>query len=93
MQRKLIFSNWGQWTHGTDKTDTDALPDSLARHGQLKAFMGWDGFMVWDQDVHIVDLCRAYMHRVQQESCGQCFPCRLGTALMADTLDRICNGQ
>lgn len=93
MQRKLIFSNWGQWTHGTDKTDTDALPDSLARHGQLKAFMGWDGFMVWDQDVHVVDLCRAYMHRVQQESCGQCFPCRLGTALMADTLDRICNGQ
>ncbi|MBS3779216.1 MAG: FAD-dependent oxidoreductase [Desulfovermiculus sp.] len=93
MQRTLIFSNWGHWTHGEDKTDTAALPASLRNQGPIKAFMGWDGFMIWDEDVHIVDMCRAYMQRVQQESCGQCFPCRLGTALMADILERICNGQ
>jgi formate dehydrogenase beta subunit len=93
MQRNLIFSNWGQWTRGENKTDSADLPNSLENHGPLKAFMGWDGFMIWDQDVHIVDMCRAYMQRVKQESCGQCFPCRLGTALMADILERICNGQ
>jgi formate dehydrogenase beta subunit len=93
MQRNLIFSNWGQWTRGENKTDQADLPDFLENHGPLKAFMGWDGFMIWDQDVHIVDMCRAYMQRVKQESCGQCFPCRLGTALMSDILERICNGQ
>ncbi|MDZ7762657.1 MAG: FAD-dependent oxidoreductase [Desulfovermiculus sp.] len=93
MQRTLIFSNWGHWTHGEGKTDTAALPDSLGNHGPIKAFMGWDGFMIWEEDVQIVDMCRAYMQRIQQESCGQCFPCRLGTALMADILERICNGQ
>ncbi|WP_027369636.1 FAD-dependent oxidoreductase [Desulfovermiculus halophilus] len=93
MQRNLIFSNWGQWTRGSEKTDHSDLPQSLNRHGPLKAFMGWDGFMVWEEDVHVVDMCRAYMQRVQQESCGQCFPCRLGTALMADILERICSGN
>ena len=93
MQRTLIFSNWGHWTHGEDKTDTAKLPVTLGNYGPIKAFMGWDGFMVWDEDVHIVDMCRAYMQKVHQESCGRCFPCRLGTALMADILERICQGQ
>ena len=93
MQRNLIFSNWGHWTHGEKPTDPADLPDSFYSRGPLKAFMGWDGLIVWDDDVHIVDMCRAYMQRVKQESCGQCFPCRLGTALIADILDRICSGQ
>ena len=93
MQRKVIFSNWGQWTRGAEKIDVTAIPDSLGNQGQLKAFMGWDGFLVWEDDFHIVDMCRAYMQRVQQESCGQCFPCRLGTALIADILERICAGH
>jgi formate dehydrogenase beta subunit len=55
--------------------------------------MGWDGFAVRDGGVNIVAMCRAYMHAVQKESCGKCFPCRVGTKVIAEILDRIAAGN
>ena len=55
--------------------------------------MGWDGLIVQDESVDVVDLTREFAARVKAESCGQCFPCRMGTERMADILDRICAGR
>ena len=41
----------------------------------------------------MVDLTREFAARAKAESCGQCFPCRMGTERMADILDRICAGR
>jgi len=41
----------------------------------------------------MVDLIRAYIEAVQDESCGKCTPCRVGTRIMATILNRIANGQ
>jgi NADH:ubiquinone oxidoreductase subunit F (NADH-binding) len=64
--------------------------ESLASVGSM---MGSGGFVVMDEDTCMVDIARFFMEFVQEESCGKCVPCRVGTRKMYDILDRICNGQ
>ncbi len=59
----------------------------------LGAIMGSGGLVVTDENTCMVDLARYFMNFVQQESCGQCLPCRWGTQVMLETLTRICDGQ
>jgi NADH-quinone oxidoreductase subunit F len=70
--------------------DTPIDYDSLT---SLGAIMGSGGLVVTDETTCMVDLARYFMKFVQQESCGQCLPCRWGTQVMLDTLTRICDGQ
>jgi len=59
----------------------------------LGAIMGSGGLVVTDETTCMVDLARYFMNFVQQESCGQCLPCRWGTQVMLEMLTRICDGQ
>ncbi len=58
----------------------------------LGAIVGSGGLVVADEDTCMVDLARYFMNFVQEESCGKCTPCRLGTKAMLDTLTRITQG-
>jgi len=60
---------------------------------RIRAVMGWDGFIVMDEGVDLIDMARAYMDVVQGESCGKCVPCRMGTRVAADILTRIADGK
>jgi len=59
----------------------------------LGAIMGSGGLVVADEDTCMVDFARFFMHFTQEESCGKCVPCRVGTKAMLDTLERICAGE
>jgi NADH:ubiquinone oxidoreductase subunit F (NADH-binding)/Pyruvate/2-oxoacid:ferredoxin oxidoreductase delta subunit len=59
----------------------------------LGAIMGSGGMVVTDEDTCMVDFARYFMTFTQQESCGKCVPCRLGTKAMLTTLERICAGD
>jgi NADH-quinone oxidoreductase subunit F len=59
----------------------------------LGAIMGSGGLVVADEDNCMVDFARYFMTFTQQESCGKCVPCRIGTKAMLATLERICAGQ
>ncbi len=59
----------------------------------LGAIMGSGGLVIADEDTCMVDFARFFMAFTQEESCGKCVPCRLGTKAMLDTLERICQGQ
>lgn len=59
----------------------------------LGAIMGSGGLVVADEDTCMVDFARYFMSFTQQESCGKCVPCRLGTKAMLETLNRICAGK
>jgi NADH-quinone oxidoreductase subunit F len=61
--------------------------------GALGAIMGSGGLVVADEDTCMVDFARYFMTFTQQESCGKCVPCRVGTKAMLDTLSRICSGN
>jgi len=60
---------------------------------ELGAIVGSGGLVVCDDDTCMVDLARYFLEFTQQESCGKCVPCRVGTRAMLDTLERICDGD
>jgi len=62
--------------------------DEMAKSG---AILGSGGIIVCDGSVSVVDLIRNLVAFNQFESCGKCFPCRLGNTHMYDVLDRLCN--
>lgn len=64
--------------------------DSLISHG---AIMGSGGLICADEDTCMVDMARFFMDFVQEESCGKCTPCRLGTKRMLEILERITQGE
>jgi NAD-dependent dihydropyrimidine dehydrogenase PreA subunit len=49
--------------------------------------------IVVDQDTCIVDMAKYFMTFTQQESCGKCVPCRVGTRHLVEILERICEGK
>jgi NADH-quinone oxidoreductase subunit F len=60
---------------------------------ELGAIMGSGGLIVMDDDTCMVDISRFFLDFVQDESCGKCTPCRIGTKRMLEILDRICEGK
>ena len=60
---------------------------------ELGAIMGSGGLIVMDDDTCMVDMARFFLEFVQDESCGKCAPCRVGTKRMLEILERICAGK
>ena len=60
---------------------------------ELGAIMGSGGLIVMDEDSCMVDVARFFIEFVQEESCGKCVPCRVGTKRMLEILQRICDGK
>ncbi|MFZ7134267.1 MAG: NADH-quinone oxidoreductase subunit NuoF [Eubacteriales bacterium] len=59
----------------------------------LGAIMGSGGLVCMDEDNCMVDVAKYFMEFVQDESCGKCVPCRLGTRRMLEILQRITEGK
>jgi NADH-quinone oxidoreductase subunit F len=64
--------------------------DELTKVGSM---MGSGGMIVMDQDTCMVDLARYFIDFLQEESCGQCNPCREGIKRMLEILNNICAGD
>lgn len=98
--QEVIFSSWrgevvdnrGLAAEERRKPTKIQLPSEFRAGEPIKAFIGWDGLVICDADVDIIDLCVKYTEALQEESCGKCFPCRVGTRLVADYLKKIANG-
>jgi NADH:ubiquinone oxidoreductase subunit F (NADH-binding)/(2Fe-2S) ferredoxin len=54
------------------------------------AILGSGGIIAADEDTCIVDLTRVLIAFCQYESCGKCFPCRMGMSHLLDVLERLC---
>ncbi|UCG56771.1 MAG: FAD-dependent oxidoreductase [Phycisphaerales bacterium] len=70
--------------------DTEVDYDSVK---QVGAIMGSGGLVVMDETTCAVDIARFFLRFVQNESCGKCTPCRVGTKEMLNILDAICEGR
>ncbi|HAZ31104.1 MAG TPA: hydrogenase, partial [Dehalococcoidia bacterium] len=64
--------------------------ESLA---QLGSIMGSGGMVVLDENTCMVEIARFFLSFTQDESCGKCTPCRLGTRQMLEILTRITQGR
>lgn len=57
------------------------------------ASIGSGGIIVGNETTNVVDLLRSLIAFNQFESCGKCFPCRLGNTHMLEVLDRMCQNK
>jgi NADH-quinone oxidoreductase subunit F len=70
--------------------DTPVDFESLREVG---AIMGSGGLVVLDDSACMVDIARYFLQFTQDQSCGKCTFCRVGTRRMLDILDRLCSGK
>ena len=73
-----------------EHSDTPIDFESL---GEMGAMMGSGGLVVLDDTDCMVDIARYFLSFTQEESCGKCTFCRVGTKRMLDILDGIVSGR
>ena len=61
--------------------------------GKVGAIMGSGGLVVLDDTACMVDIARYFLQFTQDQSCGKCTFCRIGTRRMLDILERLCAGK
>jgi len=69
------------------------LPVDYETLGQAGSIMGSGGMIVMDEGTCMVDIARFFMEFTQDESCGKCVPCRVGTHRLLEILEKICAGE
>jgi NADH:ubiquinone oxidoreductase subunit F (NADH-binding)/(2Fe-2S) ferredoxin/Pyruvate/2-oxoacid:ferredoxin oxidoreductase delta subunit len=70
--------------------DTEIDYDNLIALGSM---MGSGGLIVMDETDCMVDIAKFFLEFTQEESCGKCPPCRIGTKRMLEILDKITQGK
>ena len=73
-----------------EKLDLPIDFDTLTKAGSM---MGSGGMIVMDAETCIVDVARYFLNFTQEESCGKCVPCRVGTRQLVEILTRITQGK
>ncbi len=72
------------------------LADTIVDYDSVNAtgaIMGSGGMVVMDESTCMVDVAKFFLNFTQEESCGKCTFCRMGTKRMLEILERITNGQ
>ena len=88
-QLKLLQTGWPLGgVLGPDSKDIHIDFDEMRSAG---AIFGSGGIIVGSDRVCAVDLTRVLVAFCQLESCGKCFPCRLGMEHLLEIVERISN--
>lgn len=99
---KVYFSTWnGELINNVGKPQEEweesayNLPATYDDHRDSKAFIGWDGVSLFNEDVDVIRLCMEYaaQYQVYSEACGRCAPGRWGGRILYDQLDKIARGE
>jgi len=72
------------------------LADTIVDYDSVNAtgaIMGSGGMVVMDEDTCMVDIAKFFLNFTQEESCGKCTFCRIGTKRMLEILERITQGK
>lgn len=86
MPRTRTINNW----NNKSMEITEPL-----RYGdrEVAAVIGWSGIQVFDARVDLIRLCYEYAQAVQNNSCGQCIPCRTGMRVLSGLFAKISEGR
>jgi len=69
------------------------IPIDFESLKEAGAMMGSGGMVVMDEDTCMVNIARYFLDFTQQESCGKCTFCRIGTMHILEILERITTGE
>ena len=75
---------------GTDSLKVKIDFDEMAKAG---AILGSGGIIIVDDRTCAVDLTKSLVAFCQYESCGKCFPCRLGMTHLLEIVEKISRGK
>jgi NADP-reducing hydrogenase subunit HndC len=70
--------------------DTPMDFDSFAKAGVA---LGSGALLICNEDTCVVDLAKVLLNFFRTESCGKCFPCRIGTQRACEMLEAIADGR
>ena len=73
----------GGFLAGADLSVTLDEPSIRSKH----SFLGAGGIMVFDDSRDMIAVTRESMEFFAEESCGKCFPCRIGTQRLVERLE------
>ena len=99
---KVYFSTWnGEFINNIGKPKEEweesayNLPAQYDDNRESKAFIGWDGVALFNEDVDVIRLAMEYAAQYQEysEACGRCAPGRWGGRILYDLLDKIARGE
>ncbi len=99
---KVVFSTWrGERIDNRGKApeaweeSAFKLPENYDEGTPSKAFIGWDGVAIFDEEIDAVRLATEYAATYQEysEACGRCAPGRWGGRILYDLLDKIARGE
>jgi len=99
---KVLFSTWQdefidnrgksqeEWSESAFK-----VPSTYDGDRDSKLFIGWDGLIIFSEDVDVVKAGAMYAAQYQEysEACGRCAPGRWGGRILYDLFDKIARGQ
>ena len=68
-------------------------PDEFDRRIAFEDIPTAGAFMIFDMRRDIFDVVRNFIHFFAHESCGFCTPCRVGTTLLKNLMDKIAAGH
>ena len=91
--REFKAAQTGGPSGGCIKSENLNTPMDYESLTKLGAIMGSGGLITMDEDTCMVDMARYFMEFIQEESCGKCVPCRLGTKRMLEILEKITRGE
>jgi NADH:ubiquinone oxidoreductase subunit F (NADH-binding)/Pyruvate/2-oxoacid:ferredoxin oxidoreductase delta subunit len=75
---------------GSAQLDTPITYEAMRDQGSI---MGSGGLIVMDESTCIVDMARYFIGFALRESCGNCTPCRIGTRVLINRLEKIIRGE
>jgi len=97
---QVVFSTWGRNVvdnrnvSGEPQAVSFKLPVAFDGERPLRAFMGWDGIILFDREVDVPAMTAEYMKRVQTlYCCGKCTPGKKGTKVLMDLFQGVLAGQ
>ena len=89
--RCFLYSFWNNRRAITNDAGT---PGSSAYEGRpVSAVLGWGGIKIFDDRADLLSLCAEYARAIQHYSCGQCIPCRSGSAVIKELFEGLIDGR
>ena len=98
---ELIYGVWEGRAYDNRRRLEGEAPEALPlseflsfNNGNPAAgFVGPQGFLMFDNRVTLADVLLNYYRRTKELSCGRCTPCRAGSVLICEALEKACAGE
>lgn len=98
---ELIYGVWEGRPYDNRRRPEGESPEGLDLEGFMSfnsgnpvtGFVGPQGFLIFDNRVTLAHTLWRYYERTMKLSCGRCTPCRMGSVVIAEALEKAAKGE